>query len=240
MDENNFSGFSLDIFDFFESLEKNNSKSFFDANRNNYEQFIVKPAKLFIDNIAPFFEQLNPTIRREAKFNKTIMRINKDMRFAKGEPYRTFLLVHFGRFKMDSEFYLFFDKSKMCIGLFLNNMKDENLFFYQNVIKYEKEIISVFEKYKLNNNFSLSDFKKYPQCIELKFAAKKHFDKLIETKFILLEKQFLKTEKICTSENLIIDCIKLFSRLYPLYCFAISPTPLKLIEHFEENLGIAN
>jgi len=49
-----------------------------------------------------------------------------------------------------------------------------------------------------------------------------------------------KEKKIISSPNFINDIIKTFSRLYPLYCFAISEQPLKLLAKFEEQMGIAD
>ena len=104
-----FVGFHPEAFKFLKGLERNNNNGWFTSQRENYENHLVLPAKSFITSIAPFFDHLNPTIRTEPKFNKTIMRISNDMRFSKGDPYRNYLLVHFGKFKMDSEFYLYFD-----------------------------------------------------------------------------------------------------------------------------------
>ncbi|MDP1993857.1 MAG: DUF2461 family protein [Ignavibacteria bacterium] len=238
---NQFTGFQPQLFSFFEGLEKNNSKVFFDKHRAEYEEFVVKPAKAFISALAPFLEQLNPSIRREPKFNQTIMKLSKDMRFSKGVPYKTFLLIHFGRFKLDSEFYVYFDKSGVQYGMFLNNSKEENLFFKKNLEKYEKEIAKVFTDYKLNNQLSLTEMKKEMVLVRKKFDFSKDGILLQKMKYILLEKPILtKEKKIIASPNFINDIIKTFSRLYPLYCFAISEQPLNLIAKFEEHMGVAD
>lgn len=236
-----FTGFPPQLFSFFDGLEKNNSKIYFDTHRTEYEQFVVTPAKAFITALAPFLEQVNPLLRREPKFNQTIMKLSKDMRFSKGVPYKTFLLIHFGRFKMDSEFYVYFDKTGVQYGIFINNTKEENLFFKKNLEKYEKEIEKVFTDYKLNNQFSLTEMKKEMTLVRKKFDFSKDGKLLPMMKYILLEKPILtKEKKIITSPNFINDIIKTFSRLYPLYCFAISEQPLKLIAKFEEHMGVAD
>ncbi|MDP3683541.1 MAG: DUF2461 family protein [Ignavibacteria bacterium] len=238
---NQFTGFPPQLFSFFEGLEKNNSKVFFDKHREEYEEFVVKPAKTFISTLAPFLEQLNPSIRREPKFNQTIMKLSKDMRFSKGVPYKTFLLIHFGRFKMDSEFYVYFDKSGVQYGMFLNNSKEENLFLKKNLVAYEKEIEKVFSTYGLNNQYSLTEMKKEMVLVKKKFDFSKDGKLLTPMKYILIEKPILpKEKKIISSPNFINDIIKTFSRLYPVYCFAISEQPLKLLAKFEEHMGIAD
>ncbi len=234
-----FHGFNAGIFKFFNELGKNNSLEWFSKNRERYQEVLVSPAKEFVESIGEFFNHLNPAIRTEPKFNKTLMRINKDMRFAKGNPYRTYFLIHFGRFKMDSEFYVYFDKSGLVYGMFLNNSKGEGLYFNENLPKYKKEISNVFNKYKLNNKFGLYTFDKESSMVQNKFNFDKHFDKFISTKYILLENPVPKTNKLITSPAFLNTAIKTFSKLYPLYCFAISPEPLKLLQDFEERMGVA-
>lgn len=235
-----FDGFSKELFKFFKDLEKNNSVKWFNENRSRYDDYLVTPSKSFIVSIGEFFNQLNPSIRTEPKFNKTLMRINKDMRFAKGAPYKNYFLIHFGRFKMDSEFYVYFDKEGVDYGIFLNNSGEEDLYFNQNLKRFKKQIIQVFKDYKLNNKFRLMELKREPTLVKEKFNAQKDFDILENTKYLLLEKSYLKDEKIIYSVNLVTELIKIFSVLYPVYCFAISPQPMKLLKFFEENLGTAH
>ena len=235
-----FHGFNAGIFKFFNDLSKNNSLEWFSKNRERYQEVLVSPAKEFVESIGEFFNHLNPAIRNEPKFNKTLMRINKDMRFAKGDPYRTYFLIHFGRFKMDSEFYVYFDKNGLVYGMFLNNSKGDDLYFKENLPKFRKEISNIFKKNKLNNKFSLYTYEKDTSLIQKKFNIDKHFDDFISTKYILLENPVPKTNKLATSPTFLNTAIKTFSKLYPLYCFAISPDPLKLLQDFEEKLGIAH
>ncbi|HKI77688.1 MAG TPA: DUF2461 family protein [Ignavibacteriaceae bacterium] len=234
-----FNGFNPDVFKFFSALERNNSLEWFNKNRNRYQEVLVKPARSYVEAIGEFFNHLNSSIRTEPKFNKTLMRINKDMRFAKGAPYRNYFLIHFGRFKMDSEFYVYFDKNGITYGMFLNKSNGEDLYFDKNIKGYSKEIISVFNNYKLNNKFDLKTFDKDISTIQKRLNINKHFEKFSRTKFILLEKNLPKERKLATSPNFITESIKQFSSLYPLYCFAISPIPLKLLQDFEERMGVA-
>lgn len=234
-----FSGFSKETFKFLYELSKNNNKNFFDKNKERYQNFLVKPSKEFITTIAPFFEQLNPAIRREPKFNETIMRISKDMRFTKGEPYRNYFLIHFGRFKLDSEFFIYIDKSSIGYGLFINNTVSDKLFFKSNLDKFQKEISQTFKSYKLNNKFSLIDIEKTERLIADNFNFTKHFEKIKNLKWLLLQIQIKKTDNLCFSPELLNEAIKLFSRLYPIYCFTISANPLKLIQDFEDKMGVA-
>lgn len=234
---NRFAGFNKEIFKFLKDLEKNNNIEWFHKNKERYQIYLVEPAKSFITEIAPFLNRLNPAIRTEPKFNETIMRLNKDMRFTKGRPYRTFLLIHFGRFKLDSEFYLYFQADRFSTGIFINRKKGNNLYFLENLIKYRKEIIDVCYKYKINNNFSLSDLENESEIIVKKFDAQKHIDILNNIDYILLERNSNVPEKTLFSEEILIETIKMISQLYPLYCFAISPRPIDELHRFEDNFG---
>ncbi len=235
-----FSGFTKKIFSFFSRLEKNNNTVWFNENRSVYEKELVAPAKSFVASIAPFFNQLNPSIRTEPKFNHTLMRINKDMRFAKGAPYKNYFLIHFGRFKMDSEFYVFLDKSGVTFGMFLNNTSGDEPYFNQNSKRFRNEIIETSRKYRINNKFDLLTFaKNEPVLVKSNYSFIKNYDEMIELNYILIEKSMDKSDKKLFSSDFLVETIREFSMLYPIYCFAISPDPLKLIAEFEEGMGAA-
>lgn len=235
-----FNGFDKGVFKFFSDLEKNNNLEWFSKNRDRYREVLVAPARSYVESIGEFFNHLNPAIRTEPKFNKTLMRINKDMRFARGAPYRNYFLIHFGRFKIDSEFYVYFDRHGISYGMFLNNSGGDDMHFNENLEKFKNEIISVFNNYSLNNKLGLHTFDKEVSVIQKRFNINNHFEKFAETKFILLEKILPAKRKIVTSPDFLAESIKLFSSLYPLYCFAISPDPLKLLGSFEERMGAAH
>lgn len=232
-----FSGFNSGLFQFLKYLKKNNRVEWFHNNKEQYQKNLVVPAKAFITELAPFLNRLNPAIRTEPKFNETIMRLNKDMRFAKGEPYRPFLLIHFGRFKLDSEFYLYFEPDGAKLGMFINNSKEKNLFFKQNCIKYQKEIIETCKSYSVDVNYSLSDLNDDMNIVEKSFNAAKHFNKLSGIEYILIQRKKKISEKILFSAKIVEEMIKMIMQLYPLYCFAISPQPLKLRQKFEDDFG---
>jgi len=233
-----FNGFSKEIFSFFSDLEKNNKVEWFHENKDRYQKFVVEPTKAFIIELQPFLSRLNPAIRSEPKFNETIMRINKDMRFAKGDPYRNYWLIHFGRFKLDSEFFLYFEDKSAELGIFINRSKEEKHFFRNNLDKYKKEIREICSKYKINGNYSFYYFAKMePTKLISKFDAEKHLDKFYEHKMFLLQSIKPISQKILFSHNIVLEMITAISHLYPLYCFAFSPQPLKEIERFENEFG---
>ena len=236
-EEKVFKGFGDYIFKFLSDLEKNNNVDWFHKNKERYQKDLVEPARLFVTEIAPLINRLNPSIRTEPKFNKTLMRLNKDMRFAKGDPYKNYFLIHFGRFKMDSEFFLYFEPNETDLGVFINNSDEENLYFRQNYKRYKKEMAGVFEEYKLNNKFSFYKMDRNPELVLKKFNAAKHIDLLEDHKYILFQLSGF-NKKHVSSDNLLPIAAKTFSNLYPLLCFAYFPDPLKAISKFKESFGV--
>jgi uncharacterized protein (TIGR02453 family) len=235
-----FSGFSKNSFKFLSDLVKNNNTVWFNKNRDRYRDDLVQPARAFVIEMHDFFNRLNPSIRTEPKFNETLMRINKDMRFSKGEPYRNYFLIHFGRFKMDTEFYVYLDPDSFDYGLFLNNTDDgKNFYFNENITRYKKEFLAVLENYHINNKYQLYELAKESQLIEKNFSANKHLEKLSKLKMALFQKSLPLNNKKIFSPDFVFEAVKTFSQLYPIFCFSVSPRPLKMIEDFEEHFGSA-
>jgi hypothetical protein len=233
-----FSGYKRETFNFLGELSENNTLQWFADNRERYDNYIVLPSKSLILGLAPFFNQLVPEINTEPKFDRTLLRINKDARFSNGVPYRTYFLIHFKRFKNDSEFYIYLNSDGVELGLYINNTLGNELYFNKNLPGYKKELINTFKRFDLNGKFGFYKFNKEPELISEYFDIEKDFDTMARTKSILLQTELSKEEEVIYSSEFIIEVIKAFSRLYPVYSFAISPNPLALIETFEEQIGI--
>lgn len=233
-----FKGFSNDAFEFLSELKDNNNLQWFNSNRGRYQNCLVEPARSFIVEMAQFFNRLYPAIRTEPKFNETIMRINKDLRFSKGEPYRTYFLIHFGRFKLDSEFYVSFEADSFDMGLFINNSgKDPNFHFRENLTRHPKEFLRLLDKYEINYNFELYELEKGPVLIDKHLNGPEHMEALKNLKMLLIQKSVSPKEKIIYSPDFILEAIRVFSILFPVYCFGAFPEPLRTIEEFEEQFG---
>lgn len=80
--------FTIETFAFLRDLEANNNKEWFDANRDRYESHWKAPALAFIESIAPRMNALDPPLLAEAKLNRSLRRINRDVRFSTDKsPY---------------------------------------------------------------------------------------------------------------------------------------------------------
>ncbi|MEX0345994.1 MAG: DUF2461 domain-containing protein [Rhizobiaceae bacterium] len=83
-----FDGFPKQTATYLKSLKKNNSKDWFEANRADYQAYVVEPALAFIEAMLPVAESLDPPHKGAAKLNGSFRRLNRDVRFSKDKtPY---------------------------------------------------------------------------------------------------------------------------------------------------------
>lgn len=89
--------FGGELFDFLDDLRANNSKEWFAANRARYDQHVLEPALVFIEDFAPRLEGISRHFRAEARAQGgSLFRIHRDTRFSKDKsPYKTNIGIHF-------------------------------------------------------------------------------------------------------------------------------------------------
>ena len=88
--------FTRNTFDFLADLDANNSKDWFDANRDRYEAHWKGAALDFIAAISEQMAALDPPLDAVPKLNGTLRRINRDVRFSKDKsPYNARLHMIF-------------------------------------------------------------------------------------------------------------------------------------------------
>ena len=84
-----YSGFSDESFIFFRQLAKNNSKAWFDRNRDRYETHVSGLFRDLLQTLEPSLLKLNPHFEISGKTNRNFSRINRDIRFSKDKsPYK--------------------------------------------------------------------------------------------------------------------------------------------------------
>ncbi len=80
--------FSNETFEYLRDLEKNNTKEWFNANRQRYETSWKSSALDFISDITDDMAKQEPSLKAEARLNGSLRRINRDIRFSKDKsPY---------------------------------------------------------------------------------------------------------------------------------------------------------
>lgn len=85
--------FKPEFLKFFQDLSKNNNKDWFHGHKSEYETFVKKPMRAFVEEVIADMQKIDPSI--DAVASKSIGRINRDIRFAKDKtPYNTHLFAH--------------------------------------------------------------------------------------------------------------------------------------------------
>jgi uncharacterized protein (TIGR02453 family) len=91
-----FDGFSKDTVRFLTGLSRNNTKTWFDEHRADYDAHFLAPATAFVEAIAPRLKKIDPAVQASPKVNGSIMRIHRDVRFSKDKsPYKDHLDLWF-------------------------------------------------------------------------------------------------------------------------------------------------
>lgn len=91
-----FTGFPKEYTQFFSELENNNNKDWFTANRKRYDDYVVATSKAFVPAFGERLRDFLPGIQYEAKANKSLGRINRDIRFSKDKsPYNRHMTYRF-------------------------------------------------------------------------------------------------------------------------------------------------
>jgi uncharacterized protein (TIGR02453 family) len=81
--------FTRDTFQFFRDLARHNQKTWMDANRERYQQRVVRPFRRLLEATAPAVLALDSRFDTTARGGGNFSRINRDTRFAKDKtPYR--------------------------------------------------------------------------------------------------------------------------------------------------------
>jgi len=93
-----FNGFSPRALAFFEALAANNSKPWFEAHRDDYEEFLLEPLKALVSDLSGPMLAVDPELITIPAVDKTISRIYRDIRFSRNKsPYKTCLWITFKR-----------------------------------------------------------------------------------------------------------------------------------------------
>ncbi len=88
--------FSKDTFQFFKDLKRNNHKNWMDANRDRYQESVVRPLKKLMEEMAPAVLKLDRRFETTGRRGANLSRINNDIRFSKDKTlYKTNMYLKF-------------------------------------------------------------------------------------------------------------------------------------------------
>jgi len=87
-----FNGFPSEGLAFLQELEAHNEKPWFDANKNRYQEQLLRPAQAFVLAVGKRLQAIAPAVQYDTRTNGsgTLMRIHRDTRFSQDKtPYKT-------------------------------------------------------------------------------------------------------------------------------------------------------
>lgn len=107
-------------FDFLRGLKENNTKEWFDKNRNNYRE-VLENFEGFTQDLIDSISKFDPSIASSHLLAKDcIPRLNRDLRFTKDKsPYKTYLYAVIssgGRKSGNAVYYVMVDLDHCCFG----------------------------------------------------------------------------------------------------------------------------
>ena len=70
-----FNGFPRQYFAFYNQLEKNNSKEWFMKHREDYDEFVLHPAREFVIAMGKKLRKIAPEVNAIPKINKSLFKI---------------------------------------------------------------------------------------------------------------------------------------------------------------------
>jgi len=118
-----FKGFSKKTVPFLSSIRKNNNKEWFEAHKSEYENLILNPSRLFVQEMGEHLQALEPTINATPKINKSLFTIYRDTRRmgSKKEPLKSRIGIIFWQGNasrlQSSSFYLHFSPDELFVAV---------------------------------------------------------------------------------------------------------------------------
>ena len=220
-----FTGFTPETFQFFNDLEENNYKPWFDEHKPVYESEVLLPLKAFAAAMTPSFYAVDP--KMDLRPNKMISRIYRDIRFSKDKtPYKKQIWVMFQRpfTKATDEWTLFpgyyfeIGKGGAGYGMGLFEGKKKIMDAYREQVEYDPDYFEQITNGLLEKKGFQLGGEAYKRPLKNDLPEK--LQPWIQKKGVYLYKQ-LPVSEMLFSSRLIEFMEKEFSNLHPLYDFFV-------------------
>jgi uncharacterized protein (TIGR02453 family) len=136
---NQLQDFPRDTVAYLKKLSKNNSREWFEANRDKYNSDFLEPCFQFVVEMGDKLQDIDPDIVAIAKIDKSIFRLHRDVRFSKDKtPYKTNAGLYFWNGKMKkmdaSGFYFHLEPKLFGVGLGIYMFPPHLLKKYRGVV----------------------------------------------------------------------------------------------------------
>jgi uncharacterized protein (TIGR02453 family) len=167
-----FEGFFEETLYFFSTLKENNNKPWFDQNREIYDDYVIGPARSFVVAMGARLKEIAPNINADPRTNKSLFRINRDIRFSKDKsPYKTHMGLVFWDGDLprmeSSVFYFHLEPDRIMLGTGIYKFTRPQLEEYRNSVvnsRYGKELGKVYKELTGKGyDFGGKNYKKTPR-----------------------------------------------------------------------------
>ncbi len=169
-----FGGFSEATVQFWRDLATHNDKAWFEANRELYDRAVLDRSRAFVGAMGERLERLAPQINADPRVNKSLFRINRDVRFSKDKsPYKTHMGIWMwegaGKRMECSGFYFHLDGHEVMVAAGIYQLPKPLLEAYRDSCvdpKHGKSLVAAVSKVRRAGapyEVGLSHYKRVPR-----------------------------------------------------------------------------
>ncbi|MDA9266892.1 DUF2461 domain-containing protein [Salibacteraceae bacterium] len=216
--------FTKEYEQFFDELNNNNEREWFNANKSRYEKHVKKPFEAFVSDLILRMQQYDSACQIQPK--DAIFRVNRDIRFSKDKtPYKVQMSAVVGKGGK---------KESSLTGVYLE-LGSQHLRVYGGVYQSDKEQLRKLRQEILYNTEDFSNvineksFKRVFQEIrgEKNKRLDPEFAEILDQQPLIANKQFYYFANLdpdlITSDKLVDEIFKAFEVSLPVRDFLMTP-----------------
>jgi uncharacterized protein (TIGR02453 family) len=168
-----FNGFPEGCIEFYKNLRANNNKAWFDQHRDDFDSYVMAPAREFVIEMGDMLRRISPGVHAVPKINKSIFKIYRDTRFSRDKiPFKTNLAIWFWegyRKRMDcSGYYFHLEPDSLMIGVGIYMFSKSLLREYRDSVvhpKYGAALVKAIGEVKRSGDYYIGGrhYKKTPR-----------------------------------------------------------------------------
>ena len=143
-DSGEFNGFPREGITFLSDLSGNNNTTWFKQHRDEYDNHVLEPSRAFINAMGRRLESITPDIIADPRVNRSLFKINRDIRFSKNKtPYKTHLAIWFwegvGKRMECSGYYFHLEPDRLMLGVGIHRFPKDILDKYRHAVVDKKK-----------------------------------------------------------------------------------------------------
>ncbi len=224
-----FRGFPKECVDFYTELTQNNSKTWFDTHKNDFEKYVLGPARDFVAEMGRSLAKISPKINADPRVNRSIFRPYRDIRFSKDKtPYKTHLGIFFwegSRAKMEcSGYYFHLEPPTLFLAAGIHCFSPLLLGTYRDSVvdpKHGSELLKAIKQISKHKGYSVggTHYKKTPRGYD---ASNENAALLLHNGLYAWTEEKIPSEFY--SAQILDYCIDRFKKMSPLHKWLVDMT----------------